>query len=392
MEKENKYITYIKHLFYVGIIGVLFTPLLQMKYSYFSEKELHGAIEAVEQPKLSVDSWLSGEYQNQSNDYFNQNFGFRPYFVRLHNQFYYSTFNEPKARDVVVGKDDFLFEENYIKAYLGRDFIGKKEIEEKIHKLDMLKDTLSKRGVELLIVFAPGKGSFYSEYIPEKYEPAIKSTTNYEVYQKSLVANDFNFIDFNSWFLAMKDTTSFPLFPKTGIHWSKYGELIAADSMIKYIADLTGREMPEIRINDVIKTDIMWDSDNDVEKGMNLFFNIKDLEMAYPQFEILHKDKTEAKVLTVADSYFWGVYNWGLSRDVFAEGQFWFYNEAIYPDSYDQPLNVKDIDIITEVEKNDVVVLLSTDANLYKFAFGFIDQLYDAYFLKTNTSTPTNVL
>ena len=74
------------------------------------------------------------------------------------------------------------------------------------------------------------------------------------------------------------------------------------------------------------------------------------------------------------------MFNWGCSRDVFNNGQFWYYNQQIYPESFKNPTNVEDIDLLQEVEKNDVILLLSTDANLYKFAFGFIDQLHEIYF------------
>ena len=105
--------------------------------------------------------------------------------------------------------------------------------------------------------------------------------------------------------------------------------------------------------------------------------------MAYPIFQIIkNNNPLEVKVLTVSDSYYWGMFNWGLSKDVFGNGQFWYYNQQIYPDSYDNPLNVSDVDIISEVEKNNVIIMISTDANLYKFPFGFIDQLYNAYFDK----------
>jgi hypothetical protein len=81
----------------------------------------------------------------------------------------------------------------------------------------------------------------------------------------------------------------------------------------------------------------------------------------------------------VADSYYWGMFNYGFSRDLFGKGQFWFYNNEIYPESFYEQTLVGNVDIKAEVEKNDFIVLMSTDANIYKFAFGFIDDMYDAY-------------
>ena len=71
-----------------------------------------------------------------------------------------------------------------------------------------------------------------------------------------------------------------------------------------------------------------------------------------------------------------------MSRDLFNDGRFWYYNEAIFPDSYESPLNVKDVDFQKKLEENDVILIICTDANLFKFGFGFIEQAYDTYFPK----------
>src|SRR5690554_7723719 len=109
----------------------------------------------------------------------------------------------------------------------------------------------------------------------------------------------------------------------------------------------------------------MWDTDEDIEKAMNLLFRIKNHEMAYPAYQFSEKSAaTSPRVLTIADSFYWGLFNIGVSRDAFDDGQFWYYNQEIYPDSFEAPKNVEDINIIEEVEKNDVVMILATEGNL----------------------------
>jgi hypothetical protein len=41
----------------------------------------------------------------------------------------------------------------------------------------------------------------------------------------------------------MKNKAQFPLYPKHGIHWSNYGGLLAADSVLKKSAALTGKDL-----------------------------------------------------------------------------------------------------------------------------------------------------
>ena len=129
----------------------------------------------------------------------------------------------------------------------------------------------------------------------------------------------------------------------------------------------------------------MHQTDDDIEQGMNLLTDIPDLSMAYPSYKIVNPDSTNVKkVLTVADSYYWGMFNLGLSRDAFNNGEFWYYNEQIYPDSYESPLRVENINFKQKIEENDVIIIICTDANLHKFGFGFIDCLYEEYCKKKN--------
>ncbi len=156
---------------------------------------------------------------------------------------------------------------------------------------------------------------------------------------------------------------------------------MAADTIVKYIQSIRKIEIPKILIESIEISYTMRDTDDDIEKAMNLLFNIPDLEMGHPYFKIIKDSNTiQPKVLVVADNYYWGMFNWGLSKDVFDNDQFWYYNKQIYPDNYSQSTTVEDIDLKKEIEKTDVILLISTDNNLYKFAFGFIEQVYNIYF------------
>lgn len=375
----------VKKALFAVMLALLCLPMIQHKIRFMDLKPLNGAYESAKAPVFSWQDWMEGKYQTEQQIFLNDSIGFREVFIRINNQMQFSFFNQAKANGVIIGKDNYLYEENYILAHLGRDFIGQDQIIAKTKKLQRICDTLKMKGIALIVILAPGKASFYPEYIPDRFELNKHALTNYDVYQNEITKAGLRLLDFHKWFRDMKNSSPYPLFPKTGIHWSKYGELIAADSIINYINSIhQDRPLAKLLIGEVETSKIMRDTDDDIEKGMNLFFNIKDLPMGYPQYEFQqsasNRKTKKVKVLTVADSYYWGIFNFGLSRDVFNDGQFWFYNEQIYPESYESPLNVNDIDIVSEIEKNDVILLLCTDANLYKFAFGFIDLLYEIYF------------
>lgn len=372
----------LKRGLFIFIILLLFIPLIQKELDLLPKEVLKGSYELAVQPEFNSNDWLSGEFQSQTQQYLNDNFGFRPLFVRAYNQMYYSFYSVSKANDIIVGKDNYLLGENYIKAHLGINYIGEKVIQDKVYKLKKIQDTLASRGIDLIVMLAPGKASFYPEYIPDKfYELAIDST-NYRTYKKEMVTNHINLLDFNKWFIDLKGTVEYKLFPKNGIHWSRSAQVLVIDSLLKTISKIQNVILPSIQIDSTYNSSEMIGSEQDIEDGMNLLIDIPDFEMTFPSIKYIGENESNVKMLTISDSYYGGLLNFDLNIDVFKNCQNWYYNKLIYVGNQDSIADIESIDIQTEVEKNDVILLMATDANLYKFAFGFIDDVYDIYYTK----------
>ena len=299
--------------------------------------------------------------------------------VRLSNQIDYSLFSELHAKNTVIGKDGYLYEKGYITEYNGESFVGSESIRLRVEKLAFIQGKLEEKNIELLMVIAPGKGSYYPEFIPDKMGNKEAELRNYTVYKKEFVKQGIDLIDFNEYFKREKYETPFLLMPKTGIHWSKYGEYIAADSIINYFETKLDVDIPNLILT-AIDTSLAQKGDIDIEEALNLLFPLENVEMGYPKFTIESKEgKDSLKVLTIADSFYWGMFNFGLSKKVFNNGKFWYYSKQIYPDSYKEKISVAEIDIIEGIEENNVVMIMCTDATLHKFPFGFIDSAYEAY-------------
>lgn len=362
-----------------GILLLLMSlPMIQHFTQFANEKGLKGAVINSSYDTLTVKNWLTQDYQKNTAKYVNDNVGFRPDFVRINNQIDFSLYRKANAKGVIIGKEWYLYEYNYIRAYLGQDFVGDSIIEEKTRRLKFIQDTLKKQGKELLVVFAIGKGSYLPEFFPDSIQ-MTKTRTNYEAYIENFENSGIQFIDFQRWFLDKKDTTKYPIYGKGGIHWSKYAEILAADSILKKMKSMSNLSFPDLIIDGFDVETKNKNGDYDIGEGLNILGQAETFPMAYPRFRIENPENNKSKTLFVADSYYWGMFNYGFSKNLFNDGQFWFYNQAIYPDSFEEPLYVNDINVQKEVEKNDIIILLSTDANLYKFAFGFIDELYESY-------------
>lgn len=364
----------------IAFLVLLWMPLIQQKTKMFWIKSLNGYFVPKEKPEFTWKLWFNGDYQTQEQDYIEDNIGFRPLFVKLYNQIDYSLFNEPNAYGVIIGKENYLYEIGYIKTALGEDFAGYDAVAEKISKLKAVADTLHSLNVDLMMVLAPGKGTFYPEYIPDKYKTHQKGITNYEVFREGLIRENIPLFDAQQWFLNMKETSPYLLYPRTGIHWSTYGVTLVVDSLAKMIETLKQVDLPDFFIDEIETSKKPKYSDNDIEGGLNLMFRISNDLLAYPIYHVESDSaKSWLKVLTIADSFYWIIESTGMDEHLY-DGSFWYYFQQLYLDSYTTPINIQDVDVKSELEKRDVVVLMATDACLPEFLFGTIDQLYELYY------------
>lgn len=374
----KKYSGHIKNGLFLLILLVLFLPMLHTKFKIFSIQPLKGDIQAASDPYISKERWLSGEYQKEQDAYVKDSFGMRELFVRLYNQWNYSLYNRANVSGVIIGREGYLYEENYIKASLGLDFVGEDSIRKQVQKLKSISGWLKEKNIDVVVLLAPGKGSFYSDYFPEKYDDIKQGVTNAEVYKKYLKTEGIHLFDAHSWFRELKNTVhqERKLFSKTGIHWSKYGEYIVSDSLVRYLVHLRKSEFPKLILDSVVQSNRLRSTDNDISQAMNLTCNLPDFQMSYPYFHRERGEYNTTKVLTISDSYFWGLYWMGIRKDYFAEGEFWYYFQERYPQQFKNPSPVKDADLMKEIEKHKVILLICTDANLPHLGFGFIDELY----------------
>lgn len=367
----------IKRILLFLVLVILIIPLIQSRFSIFKLPQLKGAIAPPEEKQFNIKDWLTGDYQENQEKCLNETFGFRSFFIRINNQLAYSIFNKAKANGVIIGKKNYLFEENYIKAYYGTDFIGNDSITHRMQRLKFVSDTLAKQNKTLILVFAAGKGSFYPEYFPDKYKTERK-TTNYEKHVELAQKYQLNYIDFNKYFVDQKSTSKYPLYPQYGIHWSYYGSCLAADSIVRYIEKARNIDMPNMYW-DKVDMDTPRGDDADIANGMNIIFRPKSFKMAYPQLQFqTDEGKTKPSVLVVSDSFYWALFGIGISNS-FKINHFWFYNKEIYPESGQKKLDTDQVDLEEEIKKHDVFIILGTEATLPGFGWGFIEDTYNLY-------------
>ena len=357
---------------------LLFIPMIQQFTHFANVKEINGSIKNIELPKLNSNTWLDESFQQQFEKYESQKFGFANSFIRLQNQLQFSLFKIARANGVVVGKENYLYEKSYISSYYGDDFLGEDKLDEQFEKLNLLKDTLQHYGIKILVVYAPGKGSFYSEYIPEDLK-STKKITNLEYSLKLADSYNIDHIDMSSWFLKMKDTSTYCLYPKTGIHYSYYGARLTIDTILNYCKQNYNYKFPEVKWSSIELKSKLKNTDKDIERGMNLIFDLDNFEMPYQNIKIGKQIDNNPRAIVIADSYYWQLHNMGISSSVFRDGQFWFYNKQVSSNKNDKKW-VKDLNLKEELLDQNLILLLCTEPVLKRQYWDFINQAYDVFF------------
>lgn len=152
----------IKSLLFYILLALLWLPIIQAKFKLIDFSPLKGVVETIDDPYLTKSTWKSGEYQEQEENYLKHNFGFRTPLIRLYNQKQFAFYKKANANSVLVGRENYLYEENYIKAALGLDFLGEDSIRNQVQKLKLIADSLEKKQVKLVVLLAPGKSKFLS--------------------------------------------------------------------------------------------------------------------------------------------------------------------------------------------------------------------------------------
>lgn len=359
------------------ILFLVLIPSIQYRYHFIEVSPLFGSFHRAELPKFLWMDWFSGEFQHKFDKGLEQNIGLRNFFVRLNNQINYSFFNFATAKNVIVGKNGYLFEEGYINAYLGRDCIDSNLVKVKLAKAEFVQRELEKKGKHLLVILAPGKASFYPEYIPDKYHPENKKLSNYDLYNKYLVRSKLNYIDFNGYFIKLKNQTPYPLYPKQGTHWSTYGATLAMDSILKYIRKHFNYALPQVRIKEIEQSDEWRDSDYDIGSGMNILFPMKNDKLAYPKTEFENDPKLKRpRVLVTGDSYYWTLVRLGLNSNCFKEHEFWYYNEVVHVDGAGEKPAVRS-DIANAILTKDIIIIIQTESYYHDLGMGFVECAYE---------------
>ena len=363
-----------------SILAVLaFLPMVQEHLNWPRVKALAGVHEEVPFPQLTLASCRSGAYQRELENYLQYHYGYRPNTLRIYNQYLWDFYKKTYVKySIVEGKEGWLYEPWFVEDYYhGGTYSEHKDSLTLARDLNRealliyhLQNVLEQHGITLFVCMAPGKDLVYSEYLPENDEPerAVEFVAR-DYYEERFNQLGVNHINMEQWFMQMKDTVDFLLFPQKGTHWSNIAAVYAADSIFHYLEEKQGIRMNQLVIGEPFVGPYKK-PDYDLEELYNLYWPLKKLPQHYVDVSVSPVvGAVKPKLITVGDSFYWNICRQIPMDSLFAGYTYWYYNSTIYYD--DNHKTTEELDLASEILSADAVMLIYSSVQLYKMSNGF---------------------
>lgn len=370
------------------LLVALVLPAVQAKWHLLTVRPLNGYFETRAHPTFSWGELQAGTYQDKLETYLGDRLGLRELAIRVRNQLAFSLFHEVHVNDVVLGQRDVLYQGGPSEAYVSHDYLGEEAIAEHARRVRNVQDSLARHGTQLLYVLAPGKPGYQPEDLPAQVQAMATGITNYSGFARALPQAGVHVLDAAALFRQWKPHAAHPLFPRGGTHWSGYGVTLVADTLFRAVEALTHLDLPDFSTRPGLVTtdaDSLRYTDNDIANGLNLLRPPTPYPMAYPAltFAPILPQQQQLNALLVGDSFtqsFYGFYPY-LQHLLTGRSRFWYYNEGVYwPDNTPNESHVvHELNLRQQLAGRQLVILLSTEQNMVKKSFGFIDEVYKLY-------------
>ena len=356
----------------------LFVPIIQEWTDFIPVRPLKGVIMETPKPELTFDNYKSNIYQTQIEKYASEHFGLREPVIRIYNQYVWSAYNKTYCHFIVPGKHGYLYYALAVKEHFGTELLhhyksneaAMKDVDTELRMMNKVRHVLKDYGIEFLAFIAPDKPEVYPEYLP-RCDADTTTVHIDEYFSHRMTETGFPFINMTDWFVQMRDTASFPLFPRTDSHW-RYASIYGFDSLFRFINTLDGEaKFPTLHIG----PPIVYESDKleGDEETLNLIFRIHGDKTQYKSNITVEPDSThrKPKVLFVGDSFIYSMNDFMPIREIMEDREIWFYNNTAYEGFDNKTESVKDIDRLSHILNADYVVLYSAGHQWWEATYGF---------------------
>lgn len=360
-------------------------PLLQ-------EADLSGVVHIPEKPSFSLDAFLSGEFESEIENYFSYHLATRKTQTRFYNQLLYTLLHSSANRDILVGREDYLFEKSYASAYLTElTPERKKDLSSKVTDLARLAALLNERGVPLVVRISPSKAEHYPEYLPISYQRFVKMKHNgeysanwYQAFCEELRKSDILVYDRYELMEEMKQEGEI-VFAKGGTHWTLAPMAEYLNGLMEYIEPTLGCKLGRMVENErvIINGEMGAVEDDDIWK---ICWNAFNVQPNYPSPHISYStvpgDGTDVRVFTVGQSFTTLPLRtlYSVPQPIWKETWFSWYNSRVicYPSDFPWGTEIaQQTDDYEHYLEMDIIIIEFLECGAGDAQFAFVDNMLE---------------
>ena len=202
---------------------ILVLPILDSIFHFSPIKELFEKRQPALKPQFSWNKEVLINYPKNFEKFYDDNFGFRKTLIYLNSQIMDKVFDQSPSELAVIGKNDWLFFNNYhsLVDVEGRIIYDPGLLDRGIKALYQNWKNLKKNNIDYVLVIAADKSTIYSEFFPDYIHPNSPTRLDQFLTRLNQLYPDFPVIDLRkSMFEAKKKQE---IYYKTDTHWNKIG-------------------------------------------------------------------------------------------------------------------------------------------------------------------------
>lgn len=373
-----------KKIFIIFFSLIILLPVMLMAIKALFlidvDVELNGYTDSVEEQELTFKSFISGEYQSSAAMYLDEQMPLRGVYTKTYNTVRFNLFNEGKRP---VGKDNYIYESNYINSELSigkdDDFSSEnnlKKMNEFIGHLSSVQQKLNNSGKDLYVYVIPSKAHVFSDKIPQKYVVLKNDNKPYiaDLFREQIAATGIKTLFCED----LLDELEYPSYYPSGIHWSRTYEQVSSQRIVNDLAELTGKQYRNITFTDVEESSTPFWRDADVWELANIWNKLEGTFYQYSTVPSEYDYFEKMRILIYGDSFVHG-----LRKDILEilpEDEIYYVNYDNYIMDSDGQITVLDhdwsnLDFQYYLDNTDVVVVEMVDSMIKDCTLGFIEQL-----------------
>lgn len=359
-------------------LGIFIMIYVQDRTRIFKFKKLNGVYYEPKDAKLTMYNFKHGWFQQNLEENIRYSFGFREVLIPFYNQYLWDFYHQSSNSTVKVGKDDWLFGWDDVANYYqgakyryGNDPIAtKNSLDLEASRMYKVQQILSEYRVFIFVSLLPSKAFVFPEYLPENPDPERETFHAIEYYPHVFDSLGVNYINVEEIFESWKGHVDFPLFPKTGTHWSHIAAEYAFDTIMHYIEDALNLTLLHYHIGEKYADESRY-PDTDLEDILNLMRPIQPNTNYYADIGVIPNTWAAfPTLLVIGDSFFWNISGSVPLGSLFRRYQYWYYNSTIYFN--DQYNHTSQVDILNEIFNSRIINLSYSPRQLYIFSDQFL--------------------